>query len=204
MQHNNYPLFVQAARVAAHLHFAAKTAKSLSLTAKNARAISIRAGQKAIGFRAITDFIEDLANTTMAHANTVNAIAIETSHMAAIQSRQKSALNKFNHVIDQSAEHTFIASIMPLKAQTEKLVTEHKKKFDDNIFRLKSQLSETQNQIRSANIISSTSKVEAIGAGEFRGQLENIADNIERAADEIKTELSHADTLLRQVARDEQ
>lgn len=200
IMNEQYPLFVQAARVAAHLHFAADIAKSLSLTAKNARAISARAGQKALGFRAITDFIEELAVMTMNHANQVNIIAIDISKMAANENRQGSALKKFNQVIERGDENSYVASIIPFRNKTLKLLEENDKSFQDKLSLLHEKLEETQKQIRSAKIISSTSKIEATFAYEFQTSLENIATSIENSADEIQRELKKASQLLSQVS----
>jgi len=63
---------------------------------------------------------------------------------------------------------------------------------------LEQQLEEGEKHIRTANLIATSSKVEASSAEEFRGQLEVIANNITDTADKIRTHLSKARSLLGQ------
>ncbi len=63
---------------------------------------------------------------------------------------------------------------------------------------LEQQLEEGDKHIRTANLIATSSKVEAASAGDFRNQLEVIAQNITDTADKIRAHLSQARRLLGQ------
>ena len=188
--------FVLAAQIAAELHFATKVAEQLALTAKNAHAVSARAGQQASGFRAITRFIEDLAVTTIQQANAITQNAIAISMQATNRERINQALQHFQQVKNKAAHAAFIDSINTPLQQTQSDLKQQEEAFQKLLWTLKSQLDESQQQIRSAAIISSTSKVEASQAGSFQLQLEVIAANIASAADEIKHHLLQARHLL--------
>jgi len=54
------------------------------------------------------------------------------------------------------------------------------------------QLEESRKHIRTANLIATSSHVEAATAGDFREQLEVIADNIRDTADRIGNHLNRA------------
>jgi len=75
--------FVALAKISRELYLATSKAKEVSLIAKNARALAVRAGDKVLGFKAITDFIDDLATSTIQLAKEINKQALEISHMAA-------------------------------------------------------------------------------------------------------------------------
>lgn len=188
--------FVLAAQIAAELHFATKVAEKLALTAKNAHAVSARAGQQASGFRAITRFIEDLAVTTIQQASAITQNAIAISMQATNRERLTQALEHFQHVGSKAADAAYIDSISTPTQHTQARLTKLEQQFQQLLWNLKSQLDESQQQIRAAAIISSTSKVEASLAGSFQLQLEVIAENIATAADEIKSHLMTAQRLL--------
>ena len=188
--------YVLAAEIAAHLHFATKVAEQLSLTSKNAHAVSARAGQQAAGFRAITTFIEDLASSTIAQARQISQDAVAISALATHRERNSRALQQFRAVQNSAADAPYITTLDSPIAQTEAVLRKLDEAFRSRLWRLKSQLEESQQQIRAAAIISSTSKVEASVAGQFKTQLDVIAENIANAAEQIKYHLQQAQRLL--------
>lgn len=188
--------FVLAAQIAAELHFATKVAERLSLTAKNAHAVSARAGQQASGFRAITSYIEELAVNTIKQASQISHNAIVIATMAANRERMLVALQHFERVGRTSPEARFLRSIDPPMQRTAQSLQTLEKAFFSRLLQLELQLEDTQQQIRAAAIISSTSKVEAALAGSFKSQLEVIAENIATSADSIKGHLQTARKLL--------
>ncbi len=190
--------FVLAAEIAGRLHRATKVAERLSLTAKNAHAVSARAGQQASGFRAITSFIEDLAVTTISQASHISESAVSIAALATNRERTAQALEHFKNVEISATDALYIDSIQAPTRTARSALSHMDKDFTDRLLKLELQLDETQQQIRAASVISSTSKVEASQAGNFKPQLEVIAENIAMAAEEIKTYLQQARHLLSQ------
>lgn len=188
--------FVIAAEIAARLYRATRVAEQLSLTAKNAHAVSARAGQQASGFRAITSFIEDLAMTTISQASFISLHAVEIAALATNRERTIQALNHFVSIEQRAADARYIDSIHAPTNAARQTLKGLDQSFRDKLLNLELQLEETQQQIRAASIISSTSKVEASQAGKFKPQLDVIAENIALAADEIKSYLHQARQLL--------
>ena len=184
--------FVTAANIAAYLHFAVKEAKNLSLTAKNARVISVRAGDKTAGFRAITDYIDQLSQTTIQQAVTINNLAIKMSRLAVELARVSLTLDKFDKVKQQNQQADYISSLNTPHLSLQQHRAALQKNFDKLNFQLSEAIEETRKQIRSANVIATTSKVEACSAAEFEKSLAVIAHNIETTSENIKLNLDQA------------
>ncbi len=189
-------VFVIAARIAAHLHFATKVAQQLSLTAKNARAITARAGQQAVGFTAITGFIQELASTTIVLAQEINVTAISISRQATQLERVKQVQRRFSNAQSLGLKSHYIDTIKPLIIRNDQDLSLMNKEFHILQTKLSDLIEQTQKQIRSASVISSMSKIEASKSGSFQSQLEVIAGNIFEAASDIKSELASAESLL--------
>ena len=194
-------MFVIAARVAAHLHFATLIAKQLSLTAKNARAITARAGQQAAGFTAITGFIQELATKTIQLSQDINQIAVKI----AMQATQLERIEQAQHCIDivhkTANDAAHIDSISNFTEKTSKTQNNLNSDFSVMLFQLIDLVEQIRLQIRSAEVISTMSKVEASKSGSFEEQLKVIADNIFDAAADINQELTSAEKLLASTKR---
>ncbi len=188
--------YVLIAKIAAELHFASAVTQQLSLTAKNAHAVSARAGQQAAGFRSITGYIEDLASNTISQAATIRENAIDISVMATNRERIRHSLQQFEATLKLAPDAMFIDSLRTPTEKTRADLDTLNEQFRQRLWRLEMQLSETLQQIRAASVISSTAKVEASQAGEFKPQLEVIALNIAHSGDTIRKHLQKAHNLL--------
>ncbi|WP_317933502.1 hypothetical protein [Halioxenophilus sp. WMMB6] len=188
--------FVLAAQVAAELYFATKVALQLSLTAKNAHAISARAGQQSAGFRAITSYIEELAENTITYAQAINREAMAVAMLAGQRERATRALTQFHRVQASAADAAFVHTLDAPCRTTAARQQSIDQEFSARLKKLSSQLQDAQQQIRAAAIIASTSKIEATQAGSFQPQLEVIAENITLSSDEIRAHLKTAQQLL--------
>ncbi|AWB66652.1 chemotaxis protein [Saccharobesus litoralis] len=189
-------MFVVAARIASHLHKATKIAENLSLTAKNAKAVTVRAGEQAAGFAALTDFIQELASSTISLAQAVNSIAINISMRATRLERVKLANCRFKLANHLGQDACFIADIQPFLQKTEATLKALQDEFIELLAKLNQLVEDTHRQIRSASVISTMSKVEASNSGPYKPQLEVISDNIAQAANAIRKELNCAESLL--------
>lgn len=190
------PIFVLTAQISAHLHFATRVAKRISLTAKNARAITVRAGAQAAGFRAITDFIEELAILTIRSAEQINHIAVDISRMASDDARNQLALHNLERVTLKASSAKYLSSIDKARQDAQHLRDTYSQKFHVQILSLAKHLEESAKQVRSANIISSTSKIEASQLKTYQTEFRTIANDIELAANEIRHQLHEAQLLL--------
>lgn len=189
-------MFVIAARVAAHLHFATEIAKQLSLTAKNARAITARAGQQAAGFTAITGFIQELATNTIQLSQQIDNIAVKIAMHATDLERTVQAHNSLLLVGEKAKDAQYVSSIIPFIEHAKSKATSLTNNFDDMLTQLIYLVEQTRLQIRTAEVISTMSKIEASKSGNFEEQLKVIALNIFEAATNIRKELESAESLL--------
>lgn len=185
-------VFVVAAKIAAELHFAVRQARDLSLTAKNARVISVRAGEQTAGFRAITDYIDMLSRTTIEQASAINEIAVSVSRLSVELARVNELIDKYHFVQSKFSCAAYITSLDPplkLLADRRDILQQD---YSRNKFMLGEAIQEARLQMRSANVIATSSKVEASRAGDFEGPLMVIADNIENTSENIKQHLNRA------------
>ncbi|ASP40099.1 hypothetical protein CHH28_16085 [Bacterioplanes sanyensis] len=188
------PIFVTAASIAAELHQAQHHARGLALTAKNARALAVRAGSKTVGFRAITQFIDELASDIIRQSQYINQLSEQVSQHAVALWRATMADNKVNWVMQQQSE--FCQSLLSGQRDCRQRSEQLSEKLRRGLRLLEQELDESDKHIRTANLIATSSKVEAASAEEFRYQLEVIAESISATADRIRQHLSQARLLL--------
>ncbi|MCA6065514.1 hypothetical protein [Thalassolituus marinus] len=190
------PIFVTAASIAAELHQAMLEAKGLALTAKNARALAVRAGSKTVGFKAITHFIDELASDIIRQSQYINGVSEHLSQHAVALWRATMAADKFEWISGQHSTNLDSLQVAMKKSYESREVLSAQ--LSRGLRELEQQLEEGDKHIRTANLIATSSKVEAASAGDFRNQLEVIAQNITETADKIRAHLSRARNLLGQ------
>ncbi|WP_221799398.1 hypothetical protein [Oceanobacter mangrovi] len=190
------PIFVTAASIAAELHQAMLEAKGLALTAKNARALAVRAGSKTVGFKAITHFIDELASDIIRQSQYINGVSESLSQQAVALWRANTAASKFEWLERQQLPwgESLRESMQTCYEERERL----SQLLHRGLRELEAQLEEGDKHIRTANLIATSSKVEAASAGDFRAQLEVIAHNITITASQIRQHLTNARRLLNQ------
>lgn len=193
------PIFVTAASIAAELHQAMLEAKGLALTAKNARALAVRAGSKTVGFKAITHFIDELASDIIRQSQDINGVSESLSQKAVALWRANTAAEKFQWLEQQ--QPTYADSLKSAMRNCYQEQEQLSAALTRGIRELEAQLEEGDKHIRTANLIATSSKVEASAAGDFRAQLEVIAANITATADQIRQHLAKARYLLSQKQR---
>lgn len=185
------------ATIVAQLEIILTEAKSLSLTSKNARVVAIRAGEAALGFKSITNFINEFSARTIDITNEINLHAtqlfkLSLQHLRASQYEQHLAKSL------RLKEHPKSKSLHLDASQdvrTAMLALKHE------LQSLQWQFEEIEQQMRAAEYIAVTSRVEASQAGEFCASLESVSDYISAAAIRIKraieTNLNTLDELER-------
>ena len=183
------PAFVIAATLAGHLYRMMRTAKLMSLSASNAKGVAARAGDKALGFRPITDFIAEMANDTIHYATRINQLALEVSRTAVADLRAQDGARRFSEAreqIDNPSQADFIARLIRKSDQEREAMHAETREI---MARLNEQLEEIHQRVRGSTIIVSNSRTEASRAGEFRKYLDSIASSVEQAAQDIQREI---------------
>lgn len=202
MDANNTNYFVISATVSAELYKAMRVAKDISLTASNARALALRAGQSAAGFRAITDFIDQLATVTVKSSNTINQLACKLSRTASESVRANDALTRFGTVQRRAASSPYIESLDSALRQTQAEMTALQKEFDQQVYLLQAELETIAKELRTATVLSAMSRIEASQtSAEFSEQLDVVASNVAAAATSIQRHVQRSQALFTNLIR---
>ena len=190
--------FVELAKVSRELYLATKTAKEVSLIAKNARALTVRAGDKVLGFKAITNFIDDLATATINLATRINFQALEVATLAADLQRKLYGLEQFNKVLsDEKAIHR--ESCKRAQQNLKKEVERNQREQQQKLNSLKSNLGDIQQEIRSAGIIALNAKVESAQSPEYQASLDVVADDILHSTNKIKERIDRSQSIIKSI-----
>lgn len=202
MDANNANYFVISATVSAELYKAMRVAKDIALTASNARALALRAGQSAAGFRAITDFIDQLATVTVKSSNTINQLACQLSRLAVESVRANEALTRFGIVQRKASSAIHIQSLDPALRQTQAEKTVLQREFDHQVYLLQAELETIAKELRTATVLSAMSRIEASQtSAEFSEQLDVVASNVAAAAISIQRHVQRSQALFSNFTR---
>jgi hypothetical protein len=197
MSDKNYNFFVIAAVIAAKLDQATKVARLLSLTASNARAVALRAGEGAAGFRPLTDFIDRLANVTVSSSLAINKLAADLSKTAANKFRTDNAITRFEEVYRKAEGFPHISSLSPGYNRTKTIQLSLLVDYKRQLRHLTMELDTLEDELRTAVILATLSRVEASQAGVlYQEALNNVADNVESAASLIKSHIRDSQQLV--------
>jgi hypothetical protein len=192
-----YNYFVSAAVIAAKLDQATSIAQQLSLTASNARAVALRAGERAAGFRPLTDFIDRLAEITITSSKKINSLAATLSRTSAVKVRADNAIKHFKLVYVKASDSLYIHSLDEVyercKIKQQRLEREYKRQIDQ----LSDELAMLSSELRNAVILATLSRVEASQAGvQYQDALINVADNVAGAAGKIKDHIKYSQQMV--------
>lgn len=176
------PVFVVAAIVAADLFAVRTIAKEIALGAKNAKVLAVRVGDRARGFQPLTAFIDDLARQTIDLAAKVDRESLAVSRAAVAEARADENRKRFVAVkITDDNRHRSAGverAIQTLAATQERL----HQQINNHFRELGTALEEIAKATRAAKVIATNSRVEASVAGEYRKNLETVADGLQQAA----------------------
>ncbi|MBQ4811593.1 chemotaxis protein [Pseudoalteromonas luteoviolacea] len=175
--------FVRVAQIIANLEAILSQAKNLSLTAKNARVVALRAGDAALGFKPITNFIDEFSEQTISSTTKISNLSNQLFKVALELVRcsqyyeQVCKLRK--EVRSNQVENMYVKAV-----KSQRLAANH---LSQALSELENHFEDIQKQMQSAEYIAVTSRVEATNAGEFSDSLQSVSDFIASAAKTIKT-----------------
>lgn len=184
---SNENILITAASVTAELSKVRKIAKEMSIAVMNAKAISHRAGEAALGFRPITDFIDEMAQDVMQLVIKISQEAFQLSQMAVERTHLINTENQYKRVLKNGEEAPFIDSLKPAVQKIHNQYLNYQETLQKNIVRLTLLLDDIQTSTKGSQVLSTTSRVEASRARGFSASLEVVAENLEQATDKIRT-----------------
>ena len=183
---NTENILITAASVTAELSKVKKIAKEMSIAVMNAKAISHRAGDAALGFRPITDFIDEMAQDVMQLVIKISTEAFRLSQMAVERTHVMKTEEQYKRVLSKANEARFVDSLKPAADKIHKQYVDYQETLQKNIIRLTQLLDDVQTTTKGSQVLSTTSRVEASYARGFNASLEVVADNLEQATDKIR------------------
>jgi len=193
----NSSYFVLAAVIASELDKAQKVAKQIALTAGNARALAQRAGRGAAGFRAITDYIDELALKTVAASQKINTQSISISRIASELVDAENALKQFERAYTLAGDATYVSSLDGAYKRVQARCRRFRNEFKSMVWQLKIDLEELARELRTATVLSAMSRVEASQSGkEHEESLNVIANNVAGAANKISAHVKKSQVLF--------
>lgn len=199
-QHPHRPAFVVAATISARLVLVRKTARDLSLSAQNAKVVVVRGGEEARVFLPITDFIEEVARSSLALVVEIDQVGVELCAASVREREVEDAWTAFGKVL--SALPETVPGRASLEAALSRVSTAREAAREavvDRAKRLITLLDDFNDAIRPANVIAMNSRVEAgRKAGAFK-TLDVVADRLEAATRSIGTEMTGCRRLLGQL-----
>lgn len=190
--------FVNTAACVGALCRVQQTAVELSLAAKNAKAIAYRAGTKAVGFKPLTDFIDEMGRDTSRLVTEINTTALRIARRAVDDVRLQEASARFDRAQDALAGGNHYLHGVQAKLHEELASNRHE--IARGLRRLLELLSEISHRMRAAAVISTRARVEATQAGDYEKGLQLVADTVERSAATIRSIISRCDRQLRDAA----
>ncbi|KZN34287.1 hypothetical protein N480_22040 [Pseudoalteromonas luteoviolacea S2607] len=175
--------FVRVAQIIANLEAILSQAKNLSLTAKNARVVALRAGDAALGFKPITNFIDEFSEQTISSTTKISNLSNQLFKVALELVRCSQYYEQICRLRNQVSTHQ-VESMYSKAVKSQRLAANH---LSQALSELENHFEDIQKQMQSAEYIAVTSRVEATNAGEFSDSLQSVSDFIASAAKTIKT-----------------
>ena len=171
---SNENILITAATVTAELSKVKKIAKEMSIAVMNAKAISHRAGEAALGFRPITDFIDEMAQDVMQLVIKISREAFHLSQMAVERTHIINTKEQYNQILKNAKDASYVDSLKPSLKRMQQQQTKYQETLQKKIITL-------------TLLLSTTSRVEASSAGGYKASLEVVAENLEQATDKIRS-----------------
>ncbi|MGL4474020.1 MAG: chemotaxis protein [Shewanella sp.] len=189
------PYYVTAALVAAELSQTLASCKEINLTASNAQAASSRIGSAALGFKALTHYIDELASYTKKAANEINELAKDASKIATNSARTASALHYFELARIKAHDATYCDSMNKAIDKTRAHYKEQNTEFNKVLSKMEVQLADLKQNLRSANALASICRVEACRVDtHFQAIFVDVANKVDVVAAQIR---ERVDTAIR-------
>lgn len=189
--------FVVTAVIVSNIYATMRICRRLTLTASNAKALALQAGDSAAGFRPLTDYINRYASITTSSSTHINEMACELSRVATERDKTDRVLNHLGKVYKNAHDSPFLNSMDTARNRVE----QHQQDLHDTYMgllnQLHSELANMSGELRSANIVVTMSRIEALQATSIHQKaLNNVADNVENVTEAIKELVDDAQRLV--------
>ncbi len=179
--------FITAVAVSARLSAVLKEAKNISLEAMNAKALVARAGENVRTFKPITDYMVELANDTICLVEDINREALLISRSSLTALRGSEAVRHLEKARGKSEKAPYQGSFENACSQAQYDLEKFQNVLRRNTRRLNELLEEIETRMLAANVVTSTSRLEAATVSNiYRANFEAIVGKFEKAAKNIR------------------
>ena len=186
-----------AATISGHLFRASLIAKHLALAAKNSRAMVLRAGEKAVGLKVISDYFDDLAGKTINLSTSINKRAISISRTSVRQWRTQTFLDRMDRSQSRLAGRK-ASQLTPSIDERQHYLSSLIGTLQTELKSLQEQLADINQYMQSSSVVAVTFKLEATQTGEFQPLLEDMAKTINGHSNDIKYHITNSQKQLSQ------
>jgi hypothetical protein len=189
-------LLVGAASISADLGEVSEIARHISIGVKNAKAIAARAGDQARGFQPITDFINEMALEIIRLVGAIDIAALNVTRIATTHSRSLDVYDRVNDVLCSEEPIRYKHQLKDVVKNLEDNVDIIRQALRKQARELDLLLGEIMQKVKAAQVIASSSRVEAARAADYRQNLEGVAANLESETNKIKERVSRCQNRL--------
>ena len=185
--------FVVTAVIVSNIYATMKICRRLGLTASNAKALALQAGDSAAGFRPLTDFINRYASITTSSCTLINEMACELSRIATEKDKTDRVLEHLDKVYINAHDSPYLNSMDVARRRAQQHQQELHDSYINLLSNLHAELDSMSGELRSANIVVTMSRIEALQATSIhQNALNNVADNVESVTGAIKELIADA------------
>lgn len=189
--------YITAVEMSARLHAVLFDAKNISLEAMNAKALVARGGENVRTFKPITDYMVELANDTIELVHAITSEAKLMSKSSLVSMRASEAEMHFAKAKERAIGAPYEDSFRDVhqRAQTD-LVNFHKE-LGVKTRLLNEMLKEIETRMLAANVVTSTSRLEAASVSEqYQTNFASIVQKFDKAAKNIRTTVMECRKIL--------
>ncbi len=197
--------FVVTAVIVSNIYATMRICRRLTLTASNAKALAMQAGDSAAGFRPLTDYINRYASITTSSSAQINEMACELSRIATEKDKTDRVLNHLSKVYKNAYDSPHLSSMDVARNKIRLRQQALHDAYTQLLQSLNSELDDMSGELRSANIVVTMSRIEALQATSIhQNALNNVADNVENVTESIKELISDAQRLVIELKKQSQ
>jgi len=183
---------VAIASIAAELHSVMNIAWGVSLAAKNAKVMSAQAGEDALGFQPITNFIDEISQSAIQGVDEINHEALKLSRITVKEQRASDAHQRFLSVISKNKDTAHIDSLTFGMKEVEDNLHKSQSEYRKCLNSLVSMLESMDECMLSAHAIASVSRIVTSNISGYSDKLGTVADDLDEAATSIKEKVSQS------------
>ncbi len=198
---SSLPFFARAASAAASLSEIIERASRIALEAMNAEVLVARSGERAQGFKLITEFMVRFAREITEIVHLIDGLALDISQSSVRQLRSADSLVRFQNAFKNCEENVNIEQVKRVLMRVDAEQAEIDYEVNSTIRRLIVLFDELDRQMIAVDSVISTARVEASRIGGEDGQrFSSVIEKFSTAAADVRLCISDNRGLVERAA----